>query len=179
MNVIQRSRCSWKQQGSQTQTKRLCLRVCIDRDCIYAWNRRTGRTNRIKNLLVLHMSSTNGCMVQSQRKNYQFISCHTSPCSQLCGLPSYGRPRLRKRLFRKATWTSSNSHKILVHLSLWRLDSNPSSFQRRRWMTSSARLMSAVCRFACWGWTWGPAMSRDAAAAEWDVEEFQENFPDM
>lgn len=107
-------------------------------------------------------------MVQSHRKNYQLISWHTSPCSQPCGLLSYGCPRLRKRLFRKATWTSSNSHKILLHLRSWRLNSNPSSFQRRRPMTASACVMSVVRRSACWGWTWGPAMSRDTAGAEWD-----------
>lgn len=107
-------------------------------------------------------------MVQSHRKNYQLISCHTSPCSQPCGLLSYGCPRLRKRLFRKATWTSSNSHKILLHLRSWRLNSNPSSFQRRRSMTASACIMSVVCRSAYRGWTWGPAMSRETAEAEWD-----------
>ena len=106
---------------------------------------------------------TNSCVVQSQMRNYQFISCHTLPESQLCGLLSYGRPRLRKRLFGKATWTFSNSHKILFHLRMWRLNSNRSSFQRRRLMTSFASLM-----FACWGWPWGPAMSGDAAQAEWD-----------
>lgn len=107
-------------------------------------------------------------MVRSQRKNFQFFSCHTSPCSQLYGLLSYGRPTLRKRLFRKATWTSLNSHKILVHLRLWGLNSNPSSFQRRWSMTSTACLMSVVRKFACWGWTWGPAIGHDAAIAEWD-----------
>lgn len=43
--------------------------------------------------------------------------------SLLCSLLSYDCPRLRKRLFRKATWTSWNSHKILVHLQLFRMSS--------------------------------------------------------
>lgn len=43
-----------------------------------------------------------------------------SDTSLLCSLLSYDCPRLRKRLFRKATWTSWNSHKILVHLQLFR-----------------------------------------------------------
>lgn len=191
MNVNQRSRYTWKHRGFQPQTQRQC--VCVRVYCRSGLRLCWKQKDRLFNLLVLYMSSrskeaflmgkmevtpgilfskpiwwTNGCMVQSQRKNYQFISCHASPWSQLCGLLSYDHPGLRKRLFRKATWTSSNSHKILVHLRLWRLNLNPSSFQRRWLISSSACLLSVVCSVTCWGWTWSPALSGDAAEAEWD-----------
>lgn len=54
------------------------------------------------------------------------LFCHGWETPLLCSLPSYDFPKLRKRLFRKATWTSSNSHKIWDHLKLFWMNWKPS-----------------------------------------------------
>lgn len=73
--------------------------------------------------------------------------------SLLCGLLSYDRPRLRKRLFGKATWTSWNSHKILVHLQLFRmsleLSETPLQKMSLSWIHVSLELLLTL-EFSRW-----------------------------